>query len=72
MNKSIILGVIKLKILNDGSSFHKWDRPWKGWAPLTAKDNSMHPLWASKLKKDKSQIQLNYIEKYIKTFQTKR
>ena len=70
MKKSFLKSTVKLKVINDGSSIHKWEHPWKGWVPLTTKDISLHPLWDNNLKKEKNQSQLTSIQKYMKTFKS--
>lgn len=72
MKKPYIKSSFKLKILNDGTSFYRWEHPWKGWLPLTNQDISSHPFWkgGSNLT-DKTDNQTSYIKEFTKKFNKK-
>jgi len=62
----------KLKILNDGSSFYRWEHPWRGWVPLTNKDISLHLLWKGKSDEASSKLDhTSYIKEYSKKYKKK-
>jgi len=77
MKKSYIKSYYKLKVINDGSSFYRWEHPWKGWIALTIggdkyKDISSHPIWKSKTSSTNQEgNQTSYIKDYAKKFNKK-
>ena len=72
MKKSYIKSNYRLKLINDGSSFYRWEHPWKGWIALTNKDISSHPMWKSQTSStNQEENQTSYIKEYAKKFNKK-